>query len=73
MPKTLRCGCCDKNTTRKQMIKKHGTLDEFMRSVGGACTNLWITPDQARDGIKEYKEALQKAKGIEVDNETEEV
>ena len=57
----LVCGCCDSQTPRSKIVERHGSLESFTEAMWAACNDLFITQDEAQEGIREYKEDLDEA------------
>ena len=55
------CLCCDAETTRDEMIERHGTLESFSKNVEKAYTDLFITESEAERAIRKYRVALANA------------
>lgn len=53
------CTCCDADTTKAQMARRHGTPEEFARSVLGATPE--VTPEEAADVISRYEDEWAQA------------
>ena len=64
-----KCSCCSFNTTKDEMIKRHGTIDEFVKAMWKACDDLFITDEECVVGIHEYAKALSDAPTTTPSNE----
>jgi hypothetical protein len=47
--------------TKQELIRRHGTLEEFSRAVEAAVDDLMVTPDEASAAIRKYEDELAAA------------
>lgn len=56
------CHCCDANTLRTEIIRKHGTYEEFEAHVNKSRDAKLVSKKEADRALRKYKKQLKEAR-----------